>query len=136
MGRDYNAPDADGKGVCFRPRAEDLRDQVRLDPVGRAELRGVAFRLPDARGGRIDSLSLVATRGEGEWWTTGRLESLRIDGGELVIDEGLLTGLSRTGPTALVDQPGSFRQEQRLFELAPFESAEYKYRFKMCYCLL
>ena len=41
-----------------------------------------------------------------------------------------LTGLSRTGPTALVDQLGSFRQEQRVFELAPFESVEYKYRLE------
>jgi hypothetical protein len=41
-----------------------------------------------------------------------------------------LTGLSRTGPTALVDQIGSFRQERRVFELAPFESVEYKYRLE------
>ena len=41
-----------------------------------------------------------------------------------------LTGLSRSGPTALVDQPESFLQEQRVFELAPFESVEYKYRLE------
>ena len=39
-----------------------------------------------------------------------------------------LTGLSRTGPEALIDQPTPYRQEQRVFELAPFESVEYKYR--------
>lgn len=39
-----------------------------------------------------------------------------------------LTGLSRTGPQALVDQPTPYRQERRTFELAPFESVEYKYR--------
>jgi len=39
-----------------------------------------------------------------------------------------LTGLSRSGPDALIDQPSPFRQEQRVFELAPFESVEYKYR--------
>ena len=41
-----------------------------------------------------------------------------------------LTGLSRTGPTALVQQTATFRQEQRVFELAPFESVEYKYRLE------
>ncbi len=41
-----------------------------------------------------------------------------------------LTGLSRTGPDALVDQSAPFRQEQRVFELSPFESVEYKYRLE------
>lgn len=41
-----------------------------------------------------------------------------------------LSGLSRTAPTALVDQASPFRQEQRVFELAPFESVEYKYRLE------
>ncbi len=41
-----------------------------------------------------------------------------------------LTGLSRSGPTALVEQPAGYRQEQRVFELAPFESVEYKYRLE------
>lgn len=39
-----------------------------------------------------------------------------------------LTGLSRSGPGALVDQPTALRQEQRVFVLSPFESVEYKYR--------
>jgi len=39
-----------------------------------------------------------------------------------------LTGLSRTGPSALSDQPSPFRQDRIRFELAPFESVEYKYR--------
>ncbi len=39
-----------------------------------------------------------------------------------------LTGLSRSGPEALVDQPMPYRQETRAFELGPFESVEYKYR--------
>ena len=41
-----------------------------------------------------------------------------------------LTGLSRTGPTALLAQSSPFRHEQRVFELAPFESVEYKYRLE------
>ena len=41
-----------------------------------------------------------------------------------------LTGLSRSGPEALVDQAGPYRQEQRVFELSPFESVEYKYRME------
>ena len=41
-----------------------------------------------------------------------------------------LTGLSRTGPAALAAQPSPFRHEQRVFELAPFESVEYKYRLE------
>lgn len=41
-----------------------------------------------------------------------------------------LTGLSRTGPEALVDQPAPYRHERLVFELAPFESVEYKYRLE------
>jgi hypothetical protein len=41
-----------------------------------------------------------------------------------------LTGLARTGPAALSDQPSAFRQERVRFELAPFESVEYKYRLE------
>ena len=41
-----------------------------------------------------------------------------------------LTGLSRSGPVALVDQTTPYRHEQRVFELSPFESVEYKYRLE------
>jgi len=39
-----------------------------------------------------------------------------------------LTGLSRTGPTAVSSEPLAFRTDRVRFELAPFESVEYKYR--------
>ena len=41
-----------------------------------------------------------------------------------------LTGLSRTEPDALTDQPAPFRQDRIVFELSPFESVEYKYRLE------
>lgn len=41
-----------------------------------------------------------------------------------------LTGLSRSGPMALTDQPTAFRQDRISFELTPFESVEYKYRIE------
>lgn len=41
-----------------------------------------------------------------------------------------LTGLSRSGPGALVEQPVPLRQERIVFELAPFESVEFKYRLE------
>lgn len=39
-----------------------------------------------------------------------------------------LTGLSRTGPAAVTSESGPFRSDRIRFELAPFESVEYKYR--------
>lgn len=39
-----------------------------------------------------------------------------------------LTGLSRTGPAAVTSEAGPFRSDRIRFELAPFESVEYKYR--------
>lgn len=39
-----------------------------------------------------------------------------------------LTGLSRTGPRAVTTQQLPFRTDRVRFELAPFESVEYKYR--------
>ena len=41
-----------------------------------------------------------------------------------------LTGLSRTDSGALTDQTQPFRLEALHFELAPFESVEYKYRLE------
>lgn len=41
-----------------------------------------------------------------------------------------LNELSRTEPGVLVDQPVPFRHEQMVFQLAPFESVEYKYRLQ------
>ena len=35
-----------------------------------------------------------------------------------------MTGLSRSGPVALVDHTTPYRHEQRVFELSPFESVE------------
>lgn len=39
-----------------------------------------------------------------------------------------LTGLARTGPSAVTTEAGSLRSDRVRFELAPFESVEYKYR--------
>jgi hypothetical protein len=39
-----------------------------------------------------------------------------------------LTGLSRSGPTAVISEESVYRTDQVRFELAPFESVEYKYR--------
>jgi hypothetical protein len=47
-----------------------------------------------------------------------------------------LTGLSRTGPAALTDEPEAFRRDRVSFELAPFESVEYKYRLEAGAALL
>lgn len=41
-----------------------------------------------------------------------------------------LTGLSRTGPQAVTDQEEVYRSDRIRFELAPFESVEYKYRLE------
>ena len=41
-----------------------------------------------------------------------------------------LTGLSRTGPEALTEEQQSPRMDRVRFELAPFESVEYKYRIE------
>ena len=39
-----------------------------------------------------------------------------------------LTGLSESGPSAVVPEEGEFRIDRVRFELSPFESVEYKYR--------
>jgi len=39
-----------------------------------------------------------------------------------------LSGLARTGPQAVTDESQPFRTDRVRFELAPFESVEYKYR--------
>ena len=41
-----------------------------------------------------------------------------------------LTGLSRTGPGAVIDQTMPLAADRVQFELAPFESVEYKYRIE------
>ncbi|MGE0621041.1 MAG: hypothetical protein AB7I04_24535 [Pseudomonadales bacterium] len=41
-----------------------------------------------------------------------------------------LTGLSRAGPSAVSSAASAFRSERIRFELAPFESVEYKYRLE------
>jgi hypothetical protein len=41
-----------------------------------------------------------------------------------------LTGLSRTGPSAVTTEVETFSSDRIRFELAPFESVEYKYRIE------
>ena len=41
-----------------------------------------------------------------------------------------LLGLSRSGPSAIVDATIDLRHDRIVFELAPFESVEYKYRLE------
>lgn len=41
-----------------------------------------------------------------------------------------LTGLARVGPQAVIDETGPLRSDRVSFELAPFESVEYKYRLE------
>lgn len=41
-----------------------------------------------------------------------------------------LTDLSRAGPSAVSDEPAPYRTDRIRFELAPFESVEYKYRIE------
>ncbi|MEZ5550812.1 MAG: hypothetical protein R3E82_07990 [Pseudomonadales bacterium] len=41
-----------------------------------------------------------------------------------------LLGLSRTGPAAVIGAEEGYRQDHMRFELAPFESVEYKYRLE------
>ena len=41
-----------------------------------------------------------------------------------------LTGLSRSGPSAVVHEARPYREDEIRFTLAPFESVEYKYRLE------
>lgn len=41
-----------------------------------------------------------------------------------------LLGLSRAGPSAIIDTTADLRHDRIVFELAPFESVEYKYRLE------